>query len=238
MSIESLKMYEHNPRKNDSAVNAVVNSIKEFGFRNPVIIDKNNTIVAGHTRVKAAQKLKIQTIPCVIIDDLTEQQIKAYRLVDNKTSELSEWDMNLLDVELGDLFDFNMERFGFSLNDDNLDDSTYTDKVITPVYELNGESPDIDSLLDTEKADELINEITNSSIDEYIKDFLIKAAYRHYVFNYKKIAEFYVHASIEVQELMEKSGLVIIDYDKAIEYGFVKLHDFISQSLEDLLDEQ
>ena len=84
--IEEIKPYEKNPRKNDGAVDAVANSIEQFGFRVPVVIDKDNVIVCGHTRYKAAKKLGLDTVPCVIADDLTEEQIKAYRLADNKVS--------------------------------------------------------------------------------------------------------------------------------------------------------
>ena len=88
--ITEIKQYEKNPRKNDSAVDAVASSISQFGFKNPSVIDKDNVIVCGHTRYKAAKKLRLDTVPCVIADDLTEEQIKAYRLADNKVSELAE----------------------------------------------------------------------------------------------------------------------------------------------------
>lgn len=108
--------YENNPRKNDEAVEYVANSIREFGFRNPVIIDKNNIIVAGHTRVKAAERLGIEEIPCIMADDLTDEQIKAFRLADNKVGEIAEWDLELLDLELIDI-DMDMTDFGFELEE-------------------------------------------------------------------------------------------------------------------------
>lgn len=111
--ITELKPYEDNPRINDHAVEAVANSIKEFGFKVPCVIDKNGVIVAGHTRVKAAKKLGIKTVPCVIADDLTEEQVKAFRLADNKTAEIAEWDFDKLAGELGGCLDFNMADFGF-----------------------------------------------------------------------------------------------------------------------------
>lgn len=122
IKLKDLKLYENNPRKNDKAVDYVANSIKEFGFKNPIIIDKNNVIVAGHTRYKASKKLKLKEAPCIIADDLTDEQIKAFRLADNKVSELAEWDNDLLDLELADLtdFDIDMSDFGFDL--DNLED--------------------------------------------------------------------------------------------------------------------
>lgn len=114
-SITEVKPYEKNPRKNDQSVDKVANSIKEFGFKVPIVIDKHNVIVCGHTRYKAAKKLGLSVVPCVVADDLTEEQIKAYRLADNKVGEDSLWDMDLLGSELEDILNIDMEGFGFSL---------------------------------------------------------------------------------------------------------------------------
>lgn len=113
MNISDVKPYDRNPRKNDSAVKYVAESIKEFGFKQPIVVDKDNVIVCGHTRWKAAKKLKMKTVPVIVADDLTEEQIKAYRLADNKTSEAAEWDFDLLSDELDGIFDIDMELFGF-----------------------------------------------------------------------------------------------------------------------------
>ena len=115
-SITEIKPYEKNPRKNDEAVEYVANSIKEFGFKVPIVIDKNNVIVAGHTRYKAAQELGLEKLPCIIADDLTEEQVKAFRLADNKVGELAEWDFDLLDEELDGIFDIDMSDFGFDID--------------------------------------------------------------------------------------------------------------------------
>lgn len=117
LKLKEIKPYENNARKNDKAVEAVMNSIMEFGFKNPIILDKDNVIIAGHTRLKAAKKLKLKEVPCIIADDLTEEQAKAFRLADNKTSELAEWDYNLLDFEMGEIFNIDMEQFGFDFFD-------------------------------------------------------------------------------------------------------------------------
>ena len=111
-SLTDIKPYENNPRNNDEAVEPVANSIKEFGFKVPIVIDKNNIIVAGHTRYKAAKKLGLETVPCIIADDLNEEQIKAFRLADNKVSEFAKWNKDLLNVELFDL-SLDMNMFGF-----------------------------------------------------------------------------------------------------------------------------
>ena len=120
IALKDLKPYENNPRKNDDAVKYVAESIKEIGFKVPIVIDKNNVIVAGHTRYKAAKKLKMSEVPCIIADDLTDEQIKAFRLADNKVAEKAEWDFDLLNAELDDIIDLDMELFGFedALQDD------------------------------------------------------------------------------------------------------------------------
>ena len=110
--VTELIPYEKNPRKNDEAVQYVANSIKEFGFKNPIIVDKNNVIVCGHTRLKAAKQLNLKTVPCIMADDLTEEQIRAFRIADNKLNELAGWDFPLLDMELADI-EMDMEQFGF-----------------------------------------------------------------------------------------------------------------------------
>ncbi len=121
-----LKPYKNNPRKNDGAVDAVAASIREFGFKVPIVIDKDRVIVAGHTRYKAAIKLGITELPCIVADDLTPKQIKAFRLADNKTAELSEWDIELLNIELGDI-QLDMSAFGFdtALTDGEVHDDNY-----------------------------------------------------------------------------------------------------------------
>lgn len=113
VKLEDLKPYENNPRVNDNSVEPVAKSIKEFGFKVPIIIDKNNIIVAGHTRYKAAKKLNLSEVPCIVADDLTDEQIKAFRLADNKVGENSLWDYDLLDLELDGIADIDMEDFGF-----------------------------------------------------------------------------------------------------------------------------
>ena len=117
MEIGKIKPYEKNPRKNDASVPKVMQSIKEFGFKVPLVIDKDNVIVTGHTRYKAAIKLGMTHVPVLIADDLTPEQIKAYRLADNKVSEFSVWDYELLAGELGELADsFDMGELGFSMD--------------------------------------------------------------------------------------------------------------------------
>lgn len=111
--LEELIPYENNPRNNDEAVRYVAESIKEFGFKVPIIIDKNNVIVAGHTRYKASKQLGIVEVPCIIAEDLTEEQVKAFRLADNKVGEIATWDFEKLALETSELESFDMTLFGF-----------------------------------------------------------------------------------------------------------------------------
>lgn len=113
VSLTELRPYERNPRKNKKAIDAVAESIKEFGFKVPIVLDKDNVIVGGHTRYAAAKKLGLTEVPCVIADDLTDEQVKAFRLADNKTAELAEWDYEKLADELDFILDIDMGKFGF-----------------------------------------------------------------------------------------------------------------------------
>lgn len=233
-NINELVMYENNPRKNDKAVKYVAESIKEFGFLNPIIVDRDNVIVAGHTRLKAARQLKMDIVPCIVADELTPEQIKAFRLADNKVAEFSDWDNDLLVAELKDIINIDMSQFGFT--DLSLDEQEekYSMATNIPQYEITGECPALSEMLNTDKAESLIAEINNSNVTDEEKVFLIEAAKRHNVFNYRNIAEYYAHATPEMQDLMEKSALVIIDIDNAIANGYTTLTNTIT----DLLDEE
>jgi len=132
-NIEELKEYENNPRKNLKAIDFVANSIKQFGFKVPIVIDKENTIIAGHTRYRASKKLGIKQIPCVVADDLTDEQIKAFRIADNRVSELAEWDYDCLQEELDEIYDIKMSDFGFEEEKDyNFIDDLQNEKFSEP----------------------------------------------------------------------------------------------------------
>lgn len=113
VSIEDIRPYEKNPRKNDEAVEYVANSIREFGWKQPIVVDADGVIIAGHTRYKAAKKLNMKEVPVLVADDLTDEQVKAYRLADNKTGEIAEWDYPLVDEILAEISDIDMSEFGF-----------------------------------------------------------------------------------------------------------------------------
>ncbi|MBS4872256.1 MAG: ParB N-terminal domain-containing protein [Peptoniphilus sp. oral taxon 375] len=124
--VEDLIPYINNPRHNDEAVDKVASSIKNFGFKVPIVIDKDNEIITGHTRLRASKKLGLEEVPCIVADDLTDGQIKAFRIADNKVAEFSDWDMELLNSELKELEDldlnFDMDDFGFEFEDLDAED--------------------------------------------------------------------------------------------------------------------
>lgn len=117
-----IEPYENNPRKNDNAVAYVAESIRQYGFKVPIVIDKDGVIVAGHTRYLASIQLGLESVPCIIADDLNEKQIREFRLVDNKTAEYAGWDFDLLEIELEDL-DFEGYDFGFDIEQIDIDES-------------------------------------------------------------------------------------------------------------------
>lgn len=125
INIKDIIPYENNPRNNDEAVEPLANSIKEFGFKVPLVITKENVIIAGHTRYKAAQKLNLKSVPCIIADDLTEEQVRAFRLADNKVGEIATWDYNALNFELENILDLDMTMFDFEIEE--IEDTFGTD---------------------------------------------------------------------------------------------------------------
>lgn len=130
VKIKDIIPYENNPRKNDEAVAFVAESIKRFGFRVPLVLDKDNVIVCGHTRLKAAKKLSMRSVPCIYADDLSEEQISAFRLADNKVAELAEWDVEKLNIEIEALkqLDVDLSTLGFEVDEPSeLDELTSDD---------------------------------------------------------------------------------------------------------------
>lgn len=128
MAVKDLVPYANNPRNNEAAVDTVAKSIKEFGFTNPIVVDSDNVVINGHTRLLAAEKLGLAKVPVIRKEDLTPEQVKAFRLVDNKTSELSGWDFEKLDAEIAELqaMDFDMSEFEFE-SSHNFNAEAYSD---------------------------------------------------------------------------------------------------------------
>lgn len=228
LKLSEIIPYERNPRKNDAAVEDLAESIRQVGYRQRIVVDENNVILAGHTRLKALQKLGWEEAEVQRELGMTEEQKRKYRLLDNKVAEKSGWDYELLDWELEDL-DFEGYDFGFEIpemdfeEEEKTDDDKYTDVVNIPQYIPKDECPEIDELFDIEKYKELMSAIKKADIPKETAEFLKYAAARHIGFNYKRIADFYAHQDAEVQKLMEESALVIIDVDDAIRNGFTQL---------------
>ena len=247
VDINKLIPYENNARTHSEAqVEKIARSIEQFGFINPVLIDDNYGIIAGHGRVLGAKKLGLKEVPCIFVEDLSEEQKRAYILADNKLALDAGWDDEILKVELQELKDLNFDISLTGFNMDEIDinignpqeaeqeeQSIYTQKVDIPQYQITGECPEIDELVDTEKADSFVEEIENASITDEQKEFLIKATKRLYTFNYRNIAEYYAHADKEMQGLMEKLALVIIDINDAIKNGYAKLSAEIQEMCEE-----
>lgn len=240
VAVDKLRPYEKNSKiHGPEQIEKLKNSITEFGFLTPCLIDRDYNLIAGHGRLTAAKELGMKTVPCVFIDGLSEEQRRAYILADNRLGELGEWDMSLVNEELIDLqgmgFDTSVTGFEFDFSDSDLPpaDNPYTGKVKIPQYEPQGYIVSIDDMVDREKYLTLIHEIDESGVSEDEKKFLRLAAARHLVFNYKNIAEYYCEAGPEMQSLMEKSALVIIDIGDAIANGFATL----SAGIEEMQDE-
>jgi len=240
--------YARNARTHsDEQVAQIAGSIQEFGFCNPVLIDGQNSIIAGHGRVLAAGRLKLEQVPCIRLTHLSDAQRRAYVIADNRIALNSGWDEELLANELSDLHadELDLGLLGFDADElakllglEELDGEAigseggnepeagqYTNKIEAPIYEPKGEKPPIADLFDNAKTSGLCDEIRKADIPDDVKQFLTIAAQRHTVFNFRNIAEFYCHATAEVQHLMERSGLIIIDMDKAIQNGFVHLSE-------------
>ena len=230
--LTELNPAEYNPRKiSDKQLSDLTKSIEEFGITEPLVINtyegRENTVISGHQRLKALKKLKYKTVPCVEVS-LDKKRERELNVRMNKNT--GEFDFDLLE----EFFEVE-ELIGWGFDEDELnfeileEDQKYTSKVDTPIYEPKNEKPNISELCDKEKTEKLIKEINNSDISKKEKMFLINAANRHSVFNYEKIADYYAHSNKEIQQLMECSALVIIDFEKAIEYGYVTLSDEIKE---------
>lgn len=252
--ISELTPYERNAKIHPGEqIDQIANSLEAFGWQQPVVIDKDGVIIVGHGRCLAAEKLTKQgkkkkylwnnnepfdwtKVPCKSADTMTEDEIKAYRLADNKLNE-SPWDEALREIEQAEI-EMDMEQFGFDeieqafdeYEESFTDDNSYTQKTDIPQYTPSNEKPQLSVLCDITKYEELCENINNSNVTDEEKDFLKLAAARHLCFSYKDIADYYANSSKEMQELMEQSALVIIDYDSAIANGYIKL----SQRLKEL----
>lgn len=237
MSVEDLIPYALNTRTHsDEQVAQIAASIRAFGFTNPVLIDENNNLIAGHGRVMAARKLKMTDVPAVVVTGLDDRKRRALIIADNKLALNAGWDEDALRIELEDLgadfgalMGFSQDELVALLKSGTEDENEYTKKVSAPLYEPTGPKPEVEELFNDEKTRDLLYGIEGSGLSDEEKRFLTLAAGRHTVFNFEVIANYYAHASKECQDLMEDSALVIIDFEKAIENGYVKMSDKLSE---------
>jgi ParB-like chromosome segregation protein Spo0J len=234
-SVSELVPYARNARTHsEKQVAQIAASIREWGWTIPVLIDETGTIIAGHGRVLAALKLGLEDVPCMTAVGWTESQRRAYVIADNKLALAADWDEDLLKVELEGLAElgFDLGLAGFPeaeltalLNPPD----TYSRKVVAPIYEPRDEAPPISQMIDETKTESLKADINAADLPDDVRDFLLRAAERHTVFNFHRIADFYAAAEPDVQRLMEASALVIIDFDAAIENGFVALNEHLEK---------
>lgn len=237
-----IKFDKKNYRKhNDRNKKLIKKSLEDCGAGRSIVIDNNDEIIAGNGIYEAAQNLKI---PVKIVEtdgselvvvkrtDLStdDEKRKQLAIMDNSTSDSSEFDLEALQA------DFDLEQlgqYGISIKTSDVLDNGYTTKINIPQYEITGDCPEIGELVNLDKTNELLKEIENAKgISEDEREFLKYAAGRHNVFNYRNIAEYYAHAAPEMQRLMEKSALVLIDINNAIADGYVALCDDIENIVE------
>ena len=231
--IKDLKPATYNPRQiSTKQYNDLKASVKKFGLVDPIIVNKNNTVIGGHQRLKICKELKHIEIDCVVLD-LSKEEERELNIRLNKSG--GEFDMDILanEFDVENLVDWGFKHVELGLNIDKIDEN-YTRKIKTPHYEPRNIKPELSKLVDERKQKELLKKIQKSNVDNETKEFLIKASQRHLVFNYSNIADFYAHSDSETKELMEQSALVIIDFDSAIKNGFVEM----SNDLKNLFDEE
>ena len=238
MQVKDIKFDERNYRIHSEKNKELIRkSINECGLARSVVVDNENCLIGGNGVVSQLDKntpvkvIETDGSELVVVKrtDLNtdDEKRKKLAVMDNSTSDSSEFDIDLMseDFTNGELLDM-----GVVIPEDvevEVEDSKYTRKVSIPVYEIKGEEPKISEMIDTNKADNFIKQIQKMDIPDELKKFLIDSATRLYEFNYSKIAEFYAHQNKDVQDIMEKLALVLIDVDKAIENGYVKMNSII-----------
>jgi hypothetical protein len=230
VKIGDIKPNKENPRtiSNDKR-KKLVQSIKDFPQMleiRPIVVDDTMTILGGNMRYSACKEAGLDEIWIIKASDLTEDQKREFVIKDNVGFGDWDWDVLANGWEIDEL-----EKWGLDVGDlsNTPADDFYSKKIEAPKYEPSNVKPDVSRLVDNTKVNELLDKIHKSNLDKEDKEFLTTAAMRHLVFDYGKIADYYAHANPELQELMEESALVVIDFDKAIEMGYVKLSESIAE---------
>jgi len=222
MDIKRIKLNPNNPRLiKDNKFEQLVTSLKDFPEManvRPIVVNKDMVILGGNMRFRAMKQAGWKDIPVEVVD-WSEDKQREFIVKDNVG--FGEWDWSMIANE----WDTDeLEKWGLDIPDNGLDEE-YTTKIETPIYEPKQDKPNEDELVNLGKYNELMDKIAKTQIEDKAKLMLQLAATRHIQFDYGKLAEYYAHSDEKVQELMEESALVIIDYNKAIELGFVKLFD-------------
>jgi ParB-like chromosome segregation protein Spo0J len=235
VDIDKITGHPRNPNKHgDDQIALLAKIIKSSGWRNPICVsNRSGFVIKGHGRLMAARVLGVDQVPVEYQDYESEAAEYNDLIADNRIAELAERDMSIIkdlleeldtganDMDMTGYTEAEIERLMTQYHVEP--ESEYTNKIIAPVYEPKGERPPLSDLMDRSKTEQLIAGINAAAIPEDIKMFMRFAAERHTVFNFRQIAEYYCHADPVLQDLMERSGMVIIDFKKAIEYGFVHL---------------
>ena len=240
LSIGEIKEFQGNlKRRTKDDIGKIIISIRKYGFSFPFFIWKSGKInycLDGHCRVKALEKLladgeELPKFPVVYIQAKDEAEAKNKLLrVNSQYGQMTIESVLEFAGEIKlDVTELMLPSGVMQFEQEETEEDLYTKKIVSPTYEPKNEKPSIKELFDEEKTQRLINEIANSDISEDEKAFLKQAAKRHTVFNYQKIADYYAHSDVKIQNLMEKSALVIIDFNKAIENGYVVLSKEIGQ---------
>lgn len=230
IAITKIRNNPQNPRIiKDDKFKKLVESIKSFPEmleKRPIVVNEHMMVLGGNMRLRACKEAGLKKVWVDIAQGWTEQQQKEFTIKDN--ASFGEWDWDVLANEWDST---ELEAWGADIptewTEETPDDfeSHYSKSINTPIYEITGEKPKTETLVDTTKTDQLQKQIDETELPESDKTFLKLAAQRHLTFDYSKIAEYYAHADKPTQELMENSGLVIIDLQKAIENGFVQLSE-------------
>jgi hypothetical protein len=234
----AIDLLKHHPRNaNQGDVEAIKKSLAINGWYGSVVVNTNTKhILAGNHRVMAAKALGWDTVPVQWVDVTPEEELRIL-VVDNRTTRIGQDDSTKITDILAELANTPIGLDGTGYSSDDLDalidgltgelepeqDSNYSRSIQAPTYEPTGECPEINKLYDTDKQSSLIEAINQANLPDDIKAFLIAAAGRHIVFDYRNIAEYYAHADEQIQKLFEDSALVIIDFDSALQNGFVKM---------------
>jgi|TARA_R110000851_G_scaffold271829_9_gene424563 hypothetical protein len=239
LKISEVKLNQSNPRTiKDIKFKKLVNSIKEFPEMlelRPIVIDEDNIILGGNMRYRACVEAGLTEVFVKVAKGLTEAQKQEFIVKDNVGFGEWEWDILANDWNSAKLDEWGLDVWqNIDEQEVEPEEAAYTQQIEAPIYSPSDEKPAASELINETVTNKLIAEIENSKISKDEKHFLIKAAQRHIEFNYKTIADFYANSNKEVQELMENSALVIIDFKKAIELGYVKLAKNIeNQFIED-----